>query len=92
VNAHPIGKLILEALVSTPEGFTLDESKAPKILELLAKSAQRNDPTAAKAFYELVGLLQHSNGAPAAAALLNLMMSTVEAASPPTKAGWRTRA
>ena len=92
MNTHPISRLIYDSLVQTPEGFTLDPKKAPRILESLAKSAQYDDPSAAKAVYQLVGLLQHSNGAAAAQSLLTLMMSTVETASPPGKAPWRTRA
>ena len=92
MNTHPISRLIYESLVHSPEGFKLDPNKAPKIVESLARHAQRDDPTAARAVYQLVGLLQYSNGAEAAQSLLTLMMSTVETASPPAKAPWRSRA
>ena len=92
MNTHPISRLIYESLVSTPEGFTLDPTKAPRIIESLARSAQRDDPTAAKAVYQMVGLLQYSNGAAAAQSLLTLMTCTVETAAPASKAPWRTRA
>jgi hypothetical protein len=92
MNTHPISRLIYESLVSSPEGFALDPKKAPKIIESLARSAQRDDPTAARAAYQLVGLLQSSNGARAAQSLLSLMMSTVETTSPASKSPWRTRA
>jgi len=92
MNTHPISRLIYESLVPSPEGFKLDPKQAPKIVESLARSAQRDDPTAARAVYQLVGLLQYSNGAEAARSLLTLMTSTVETSSPPSKAHWRTRA
>jgi hypothetical protein len=92
MNSHPISRLIYDSLVRSEQGFTLDPEKAPRILESLARSAQFADASAAKAVYQLVGLLQHSNGASAAQALLTLMMSTLETAAPPSKAAWRTRA
>ncbi|MBK7859156.1 MAG: hypothetical protein IPJ65_11155 [Archangiaceae bacterium] len=92
MNTHPISRLIFQSLLPSPEGFTLDPKQASKIIESLAKSAQRDDPTAVRAAYQMVGLLHYSNGAAAAQSLLVLMTSTIEAGASTSIAPWRTRA
>jgi hypothetical protein len=66
---HPITKLIFDSLVRSPKGFDLDPKRVPVIVHQLT-----NDPAATAAFHETLGLLELSNGQPAADALRQIIL------------------
>jgi hypothetical protein len=81
---HPITKLIFDSLVHSPGGFDLDPNKVPLIVSQLTK-----DPASTGPFHETVGLLEMSNGRPAAAALRKLVLEQPPAPRP--SKGWGPR-
>jgi hypothetical protein len=84
-------ELIVDALRTSPDGLTLDETKVATLVERLGESAARKDLTAAKAVYEMVAVLEKSRGAKAARSLLRLMINGVETTAPKRSKGWRAR-
>jgi hypothetical protein len=90
MSTPSMSELILQALGPSPKGLQLDARKLPAVAELLNSTAKRNDPSAANELYTMVALLDRSNGAPAAQALLGLLMNPAQKL-PPARGGWGSR-